>query len=546
MALKLEKDIEIGDFDIFSICVSIYIKGKNKVYFNGGNVQKAYSTLQYIGPWFSNELLILDKTSGPMWRRFCNVINKPNSSSTVWLNNSNIGQKQIDDIIPERLSIEIESLDYTRLTMFNIYSGDFQNGPPGCETPGDIYAWNSDDWTCNSNCTIKKELTNEICSNIIQFLYPAKKSLEKARQLCSRFRGVIPLSVVQTENKTSEFISTLENGYYLQPMRFYENNNRSLIGIYDNKNIEMNLDFEDGQPNGGGEQNGVKCGSNGCKDQSNESLFDFLCEIDESVQVNIRGLCLYSNIDHELRPTSVYHNFAYHGSGMTHIIYDGVWKLFVSGSRTFASSNARRCSALLGTHHWNISNDENCEGTESFSTKLNFNTCEEALFNCNNGECIEMKFKCDGSAECTDGSDESHCKTLVIPENYNLRVGDTSINNKVLVFFDLKHFLSLSDNGGFIKIQFYIRLSWKDSRLQFLDLKDKYTHLSMKEKNQVWYPILYFEDINHHDRNMHIDTAISVLRNDHIKSTFADRSFLNNALVYQGKYNTLLLESERR
>ena len=83
-------------------------------------------------------------------------------------------------------------------------------------------------------------------------------------------------------------------------------------------------------------------------------MFDFICEIKEDVQVNIRGLCQYSSIDHTIRPTSAHHDFAYHGSGLTHIIYDGTWKLFVEGSRTFASSNARRSSALLGTHSWNI------------------------------------------------------------------------------------------------------------------------------------------------------------------------------------------------
>jgi len=35
--------------------------------------------------------------------------------------------------------------------------------------------------------------------------------------------------------------------------------------------------------------------------------------------------------------------------------------------------------------------------------------CEESQFQCSNGRCIPLLWKCDGDEDCSDGSDESAC-----------------------------------------------------------------------------------------------------------------------------------------
>lgn len=43
--------------------------------------------------------------------------------------------------------------------------------------------------------------------------------------------------------------------------------------------------------------------------------------------------------------------------------------------------------------------------------------CEESQFQCNNGHCITLLWRCDGDEDCTDGSDELSCG-----KNFDIRV----------------------------------------------------------------------------------------------------------------------------
>ena len=39
--------------------------------------------------------------------------------------------------------------------------------------------------------------------------------------------------------------------------------------------------------------------------------------------------------------------------------------------------------------------------------------CTSDQFTCANGQCVPMAARCDGNIDCTDGSDESNCGTLM-------------------------------------------------------------------------------------------------------------------------------------
>ena len=51
----------------------------------------------------------------------------------------------------------------------------------------------------------------------------------------------------------------------------------------------------------------------------------------------------------------------------------------------------------------------------SYSTLAHFTWlgCTSDQFTCANGQCVPMAARCDGNIDCTDGSDESNCGTLM-------------------------------------------------------------------------------------------------------------------------------------
>lgn len=546
--ITLKKEIMISSYDAVSICLSIYFRGDDsvRIYFGNGlrtSIWKNYQ--EYI---FSNLLIKERQDNTPEWKRYCYIFNKGQLSSKFWVDGTVVAEEKIkNEEFPKKLNISIHSYTYTRLTMFSVHEADISIDPTSCETNGNVYSWNASDWNFDNNSiTVKQEELEEICHNTIIFQYPQPLTLSDAVVKCKKFQGHIPLTVKEKNSSTgtAPYISRKKN---LQPIR-YQQNRGVVLDFYENKSLDFDIKWEAGQPNGGGIQDGIKCGKSGCYDIALFRPFDFLCQISATVMVRVRGLCMLSKIDYEYRPTSAYADFAYIGSSRSQIFYSDKWKLSVTGSKTQGESFESKSSDLLGTRVWNISNDEHCQGKTAFLTQLNFYTCDDSMFNCANGDCIGIDKRCDGSPGCSDGSDEKDCTTVVTNENYNIKTGDTSVNNKtgISITFQLLNFLAVNDNDGLMKIKFNMQLKWIDSRLSFLNLRRELTKLGTEEVQNIWHPILYFDDIDHLNRNIHIDFDVMVHKNANCTPSYADRSYLYNALVFDGESNELIAVTERR
>ena len=41
-------------------------------------------------------------------------------------------------------------------------------------------------------------------------------------------------------------------------------------------------------------------------------------------------------------------------------------------------------------------------------------SCQSGAFRCSNGQCIRSSYRCDKTRHCTDGSDETGCRKLIL------------------------------------------------------------------------------------------------------------------------------------
>ena len=95
---------------------------------------------------------------------------------------------------------------------------------------------------------------------------------------------------------------------------------------------------------------------------------------------------------------------------------------------------------------------------------LNLNPCSNLEFNCNNGRCITLDWRCDGAADCLPaGEDETGCGILVVKDSYVPAIppwGDILIKVSVTIM-DIQEVNVLD---GIVKTYMETRLNWTDSR----------------------------------------------------------------------------------
>ena len=220
------------------------------------------------------------------------------------------------------------------------------------------------------------------------------------------------------------------------------------------------------------------------------------------VSVTLRGLCPRSKFDSSFEVSNDARGYvSYRGKTNTVVSYqpaDRKWRMtLVNIPEVWAISNASIESLLMGRHLWTVYNDLDCGGEEA-QLMLSFTTCKEDQFTCDNGLCINILDRCNSRPDCLDLSDEFECRKIDPGPSYQAYIAPPPINStgKIIVDVsaDIMSILDIDEISSIFQVQFFLHLTWYDSRLRFYNLKEDtgLNALSPEEKTKLWAPHLTY------------------------------------------------------
>ena len=94
---------------------------------------------------------------------------------------------------------------------------------------------------------------------------------------------------------------------------------------------------------------------------------------------------------------------SFRGYTGTSLRYSATSKTWILENKRFnVTANTSSVEFPFGNHQWLVSNDS-C-GEDGKPVTLNINVCNREEFNCDDGYCINLENRCDGTVQCPDKS----------------------------------------------------------------------------------------------------------------------------------------------
>ena len=97
--------------------------------------------------------------------------------------------------------------------------------------------------------------------------------------------------------------------------------------------------------------------------------------------------------------------------------------------------------------------------------KLNVNVCSQNQFNCNDGTCFTIDFRCDGVGDCVGSEDEETCNIIQFTDSYFNNIPPYMYyGGGIVLSMTVLNVTDVQELSGIVKAHLKVYLEWKDVR----------------------------------------------------------------------------------
>ena len=163
---------------------------------------------------------------------------------------------------------------------------------------------------------------------------------------------------------------------------------------------------------------------------------------------------------------------------------------------------------------------------------LTLSTCSQTEFTCNDGSCLDMKYRCNGKLDCQDGSDEVDCTILLPNIGYDKMIIPVGANEAKFILklsIIIRDITKVDEIDKVFKVRFDYVKKWKDHNMRFKNLletsDDNLNQLNEDEKDMIWFPYTVFFNIESQKKIEKSDKKdiLRIVPNEDYYHTFADK-----------------------